>query len=105
MTLDSMVLLDAAGRRRSPATIPGYLAGRAPRNKGSCLRRHEPFYAHLAGMPISAWDLLLGRADRVEKVGIVAGVRGCRGTREWCRGLGSVRGDRSGVWLGRARAV
>src|SRR6516225_7260252 len=30
----SMVLLDAAGRRRSPATLPGYLAGRAPRNKG-----------------------------------------------------------------------
>ena len=30
----SMLLLDAAGRRRSPATIPGYLAGRAPRNKG-----------------------------------------------------------------------
>jgi site-specific recombinase XerD len=29
-----MVLLDAAGRRRSPATIPGHLAGRAPRNKG-----------------------------------------------------------------------
>jgi len=31
----STVLLDAAGRRRcSPATIPGHLAGRAPRNKG-----------------------------------------------------------------------
>ncbi len=27
-------LLDAAGRRRSPATIRGYLSGRAPRNKG-----------------------------------------------------------------------
>jgi integrase len=27
-------LLDAAGRRRSPATMPGYHAGRAPRNKG-----------------------------------------------------------------------
>jgi site-specific recombinase XerC len=27
-------MLDAAGRPRSPATIPGYLAGRAPRNKG-----------------------------------------------------------------------
>jgi hypothetical protein len=28
------LLLDAAGRRRSPATVPGYLAGRPPRNKG-----------------------------------------------------------------------
>jgi integrase len=28
------VLLDAAGRRRSPATLPGYHAARSPRNKG-----------------------------------------------------------------------
>jgi integrase len=28
------VLLDAAGRRRSPATLPGYHAGRPPRNQG-----------------------------------------------------------------------
>jgi hypothetical protein len=27
-------LLDAAGRRRSPATLPGYHAGRPLRNKG-----------------------------------------------------------------------
>jgi site-specific recombinase XerD len=32
MTVLSM--LDAAGRRRSPATIPGYHTGRPPRNKG-----------------------------------------------------------------------
>jgi hypothetical protein len=28
------VLLDAAGRRRSPATMPGFHVGRPPRNKG-----------------------------------------------------------------------
>jgi integrase len=28
------VLLDAAGRRRAPATMPGFHAGRPPRNKG-----------------------------------------------------------------------
>jgi len=27
-------VLDAAGQRRSPATLPGYHAGRPPRNKG-----------------------------------------------------------------------
>lgn len=27
-------VLDAAGRRRSPATMPGYLCGRPPKNKG-----------------------------------------------------------------------
>src|SRR4051795_6458708 len=30
----STVLLDAAGRRRSPATMPGFQSGRPPRNKG-----------------------------------------------------------------------
>jgi hypothetical protein len=29
------LLLDAAGRRRSPATMPGFHAGRPPRNKAS----------------------------------------------------------------------
>ena len=28
------ILLDAAGRRRQPVTLPGYHAGRPPRNKG-----------------------------------------------------------------------
>jgi integrase len=27
-------VLDSAGRRRSPATLPGFQAGRPPRNKG-----------------------------------------------------------------------
>jgi hypothetical protein len=48
------VLLDVAGHRRSPATMPGYHRGRPPRNKGSCRRRHEPFYADRAGMPTSS---------------------------------------------------
>jgi integrase len=30
----SELLLDAAGRRRSPAAMPGHNAGQAPRNKG-----------------------------------------------------------------------
>src|ERR1700755_602964 len=34
MSEASIVLLDAAGRRRSPATLPGYFVGRAPRNRG-----------------------------------------------------------------------
>ena len=36
------VLFDAAGRRRSPATIPGYHAGRQPRNKGMCYPADPP---------------------------------------------------------------
>ena len=34
MSSVSVVRLDAAGRRRSPATTPGFLAGRGPHNKG-----------------------------------------------------------------------
>jgi site-specific recombinase XerD len=32
--MTALSVLAAAGRRRSPATLPGYHAGRAPRNKG-----------------------------------------------------------------------
>jgi hypothetical protein len=32
--MESARLLDCAGRRRSPATFPGYHQGRPPRNKG-----------------------------------------------------------------------
>jgi hypothetical protein len=40
----SELLLDRAGRRRSPATVPGFHAGRPPRNKGLRLRG-EAFHA------------------------------------------------------------
>jgi site-specific recombinase XerD len=36
------VVLDAAGRRRSPATMPGYHAGRTPRNKGQLYPADPP---------------------------------------------------------------
>jgi len=32
--MPELTLLDAAGRRRSPATLPGHHVGRSPRNKG-----------------------------------------------------------------------
>ncbi len=35
-------VLDVAGRRRSPATMPGYHAGRAPRNKGQLYPADPP---------------------------------------------------------------
>lgn len=44
----SEMLLDRAGRRRSPATMPDFHAGRPPRNKGPLspirpkLRRSSP---------------------------------------------------------------
>jgi len=35
-------MLDAAGRRRSPATLPEFHAGRPPRNKGMCYPADPP---------------------------------------------------------------
>ena len=66
-------LLDAAGRRRSPATTPGFRAGIAPRNKGqrypadpatvdeivAVLRQASP---HRHGRRVSALIVVLWRA-------------------------------------------
>lgn len=40
--MSTLQLLDAAGRRRSPATLPGFHAGRPPRNKGFRYRPDPP---------------------------------------------------------------
>src|ERR687895_474676 len=40
--MSTLQLLDAAGRRRSPATLPGFHAGRPPRNKGFRYPRDPP---------------------------------------------------------------
>ena len=44
-------VLDAAGRRRSPATLPGYHAGRPPRNKGDGRGRDGPSLVRLGPPP------------------------------------------------------
>jgi hypothetical protein len=71
MTVLSM--LDSAGRRRSPATMPGYHAGRPPRNKGIrypadpptveeivAVMRHAPDDRH--GRRVRAMIVILWRA-------------------------------------------
>jgi hypothetical protein len=41
-------ILDSAGRRRSPATLPGFHAGRAPRNKGMLYPADPPTVEEIA---------------------------------------------------------
>jgi hypothetical protein len=66
-------VLDSAGRRRSPATLPGYHAGRPPRNKGMrypaepatveeivAVTRHAPADRH--GWRVQAMIVVLWRA-------------------------------------------
>ena len=52
---DSAVL-DAAGRQRSPATMPGYHAGRPPRNKGRLYPADPPTVEENVAMMREASD-------------------------------------------------
>ena len=49
-------VLDAAGRRRSPATMPGYHAGRAPRNKGQLYPADPPTVEEIVAVMRQAPD-------------------------------------------------
>jgi integrase len=48
--------LDAAGRRRSPATMPGYHAGRPPRNKGRLYPADPPTVEEIVAVMREASD-------------------------------------------------
>jgi site-specific recombinase XerC len=60
----SKVLLDAAGRRRSPATMPGFHAGRPPRNKGRRYPADPPTVTEIVAVMREAGDDLHGRRLR-----------------------------------------
>src|SRR5204862_5939396 len=56
--------LDAAGRRRSPATLPGYHAGRPPRNKGMRYPADPPTIEEIVAVMRRAGDGVHGRRLR-----------------------------------------
>ena len=47
--MTDLSVLDAAGRRRSPATLPGYHAGRPPHNKGMRYPADPPMVDEIGG--------------------------------------------------------
>lgn len=57
-------VLDSAGRRRSPATMPGYHAGRRPRNKGKTYPADPPTVEEIVSVMRSAGDDPHGRRLR-----------------------------------------
>src|SRR3954467_4268505 len=67
------VLLDAAGRRRSPATLPEFHAGRPPRNKGRRYPADPPTVEEIVAVMRTAGDRRHGC--------------GC-GAGSWCCGAG-----------------
>src|SRR3954454_17441180 len=62
-------LLDAAGRPRSPATLPGYHAGRSPRNKGQRYPADPPTVSEIVAVMRHAETGL--HADRLRALVIV----------------------------------
>ncbi len=60
----SQIVLDAAGRRRSPATMPGFHAGRPPRNKGQRYPADPPTVAEIVTVMGAAGDGAHGRRLR-----------------------------------------
>ena len=60
----SELLLDRAGRRRSPATMPGFHAGRPPRNKGVRYPADPPKVEEIIAVMRAAGDRAQGRRLR-----------------------------------------
>jgi site-specific recombinase XerD len=60
----SELLLDRAGRRRSPATMPGFHAGRPPRNKGLRYPADPPKVEEIIAVMRTAGDDAHGRRLR-----------------------------------------
>lgn len=60
----SEMLLDRAGRRRSPATMPGFHAGRSPRNKGLRYPADPPKVEEIIAVMRTAGDAPHGRRLR-----------------------------------------
>jgi hypothetical protein len=60
----SRLLFDRAGRRRSPATMPGFHAGRPPRNKGLRYPADPPKVEEIVAVMRAAGDGAHGRRLR-----------------------------------------
>ena len=60
----SELMLDAAGRRRSPATMPEFHAGRPPRNKGLRYPADPPTIEEIIAVMRQAGDSVHGRRLR-----------------------------------------
>src|SRR5215218_7043893 len=60
-------LLDAAGRRRSPATLPEFHAGRPPRKKGMRYPADPPTIEEIVSVMRHAGDGVHGRRRRVDR--------------------------------------
>ena len=68
-------LFDSAGRRRSPATMPGYRAGWSPRNKGRVYPADPPRVEEIIAVMRAAGETIPGARVRAPVVILWAGLR------------------------------
>src|SRR5437764_4442960 len=73
------VLLDAAGHRRPPATMPGYHRGRPPRNKGEEYPADPPTVEEVVAVMRAVGDRPHGH--RLRALIVLLGARGCGSAR------------------------
>ncbi len=114
----SQVVLDAAGRRRSPATMPGFHAGRPPRKKGQRYPADPPTVAEIVTVMAAAGDSVHGR--RLRALIVVLCGPGCAFTRRsrsqsqtstraaarcWSGGARAGAGAKSGWTTGRGTSL
>ncbi len=75
------VLLDVAGHRRSPATMPEYHRGRPPRNKGEQYPADPPTVEEIiAVMRAVGGDT---RGERLRALIVSSGGQACASVRPW----------------------
>jgi hypothetical protein len=74
-------VLDAAGRRRSPATMPGYHAGRPPRNKGLRYPADPPTVEEIIAVMRQTPDDRHGA--RLRALIVALGAAGCASKKRW----------------------
>jgi integrase len=101
--MQSAPLVDCAGRRRSPATLPGYRRGRPPRNKGLRDPPDPPTVGEIIAVMRSAGD----DPDAVRLRGLIvvlwrAGLRISEALALWPRAIWTGSGARFRSGTGKA---
>ena len=73
------VLLDVAGHRRSPATMPGYHRGRPPRNKGEQYPADPPTVEEIVAVMRAVGDPRRSPAPRAHRAAVASRATDQRG--------------------------
>ena len=73
------VLLDAAGHRRSPATMPGFHRGRPPRNKGEQYPADPPTVEEIVAVMRAVGDDAHGERMRADRAALASRAQDQRG--------------------------